>query len=731
LTAVSQNIIRYVKIILKSYSIIFFSENYLFGFILLLVSFCEPFAGLNGAAAIITTLLIIHFLGFDKTPAQRGLYSFNALLLGLGVTLDFQFSWMITLVVIIGSALCFLLTISLEKILGKYGVPFLSLPFLFTFWMVMVTTRQMHFIGISEKGIYFINDLYLLGGQKLISIYEWWNKFETLPSLKTYFVSLGAIFFQYKVIPGIIIAAGILYFSRIVFTLSLLGFYFAYFFYQITGAEFTDVNFSFIGFNYILTAIAIGAYFYVPSRISYFMAIIIMPITVFAVIFFTKIFSVWNLYIFSLPFNFVVLLFIFSLRSRVYTRKGLTEIIHHRETPESSIYAFINDTHRFSRQSLYSLRLPFYGDWTVSQGHDGEITHRDKWRNAWDFVITDTTGKTFRNYGSRLEDYYCFNKAVLCPADGYIEEIIDGIEDNLIGNVNLENNWGNTIIIRHGEGFYSKLCHLKMNSIKVIKGEFVKAGQSIALCGSSGRSPEPHLHFQLQATPFVEGVTIDYPVANYILKSSVKNEFRFYEKPELGQKITNIEINSLLQNAFNFIPGKKLSFEYYHNNKIKSEDWEVVTDAYNRTYIWCKQKSSFAYLSNDNRIFYFYDFYGSKKSLLYYFFLSAYKVPLGFYRGLDVSDSFPLDRVYSKAGLFIQDFIAPFYVFLSADYCLRYESQDDEINPGEIIINSGIKKKFFKRKISGKKFEMVVDRKGIKTLKIFFKNKTITASCVE
>lgn len=39
---------------------------------------------------------------------------------------------------------------------------------------------------------------------------------------------------------------------------------------------------------------------------------------------------------------------------------------------------------------------------------------------------------------------------------------------------------------------------MKKGSVKVAVGDTVSKGQVVALCGNSGNSTEPHLHFQLQ-----------------------------------------------------------------------------------------------------------------------------------------------------------------------------------------------------------------------------------------
>jgi murein DD-endopeptidase MepM/ murein hydrolase activator NlpD len=62
---------------------------------------------------------------------------------------------------------------------------------------------------------------------------------------------------------------------------------------------------------------------------------------------------------------------------------------------------------------------------------------------------------------------------------------------------------GNLVVIAHGEGEFSMYVHLKPGSVRVEKGQKVKAGDEIAALGSSGNSTEPHLHFQVTKGPDV------------------------------------------------------------------------------------------------------------------------------------------------------------------------------------------------------------------------------------
>lgn len=58
-----------------------------------------------------------------------------------------------------------------------------------------------------------------------------------------------------------LIAFGLLYSSRIAFSLSVIGFYLAYLFYSIFGADVNDLNYNLLGSNFIFIAIAIGCFF--------------------------------------------------------------------------------------------------------------------------------------------------------------------------------------------------------------------------------------------------------------------------------------------------------------------------------------------------------------------------------------------------------------------------------------------------------------------------------------
>lgn len=713
-------LISFVKGVLNSYSQIFFSKNKVFAFILLGVTFFDWLAGLSGLLSVITANGLAILMGFNREKVYQGYYGFNSLLVGLGLGIYYQPGFAFFFLLIFAAIFTFFLTIWLENYFGKYGLPYLAWPFIFGVWMVSLAARQFNALEVSSRGLYMINDMYDYGGTFMVDAYHWINNLPVHDSILIYFQSLGAIFFQYHILAGILIAIGLLIYSRIAFLLSLVGFFSAYFYYQFIGANLGELSYDYIGFNYILTSIAIGGFFVIPSRYSFMWVILLTPIISIIITSTSTFFYNLQLSIYSLAFNIIVVLFVYVMkfREKHFTRPELVVVQNY--SPEKNLYNQHNYRSRFSIEGQHTpIHLPFWGEWTVTQAHNGEHTHRGDWRHAWDFEMINKNGEKFEGKGLSPEDYLCYNQTVIAPADGTVEEIHDGIDDNVIGNMDLEHNWGNTIVIKHDEKFYSKISHLKKGSFAVQKGDEVKRGAILAKVGNSGRSPVPHIHFQLQKNPFVGSKTLDHPLAAYLLKTGDGFELITDDRPENEQVIAPISKNETLFKAFNFVPGQIVKFEFkIDDGEVQQEEWEVKTDYYNNTYLECEATGSTAWFKNDGKLFYFTYFKGDDRSLLYYFYLAAYKVSLGFNRGLTVKDQYPLAILKNSFIRFWQDFIAPFHIFMKAACELCYVKLEEDLSGDSIQLESTAHLQYSGKNSRDMQFEIFVEDDRLKRFNI-------------
>ena len=673
--------------IVNSYGQIFFSNHKWFGYLLLLASFIDPYIGVSGFIAAASSVIFADWMGYNKEAIRSALYSYNSILVGFTIGVFFQFNYAFFGILLLGSLFTMLISVWLSAFFSSYRIPFLSLPFMLGVWVVLMGARGFKAIELSERGIFAINEIYSFWGKDLGDLILEITSIKFPLLIDVYLKSLGAIFFQYNLLVGIIIAIGLLIYSRIAFTLSLLGFLTGYYFVDIFQGNMTELEYSYIGFNYILSSIALGGFFLIPSWRSYLLVMVSAALIALCISALGKLFLGFGLPIYSLPFSLVVMLLLYVLLQR-YTSNGLNLVLNQLYSPEKNLYAHYHHLERYKNDTYFHIQLPFFGEWFVSQAHNGKITHQDDYRFAFDFVIVDETQKTFQNSGEDVSDFFCYNLPVLSPAAGYVVNILDGVEDNKVGGVNLGENWGNAIVIKHADFLYSKITHLKNASFKVKIGDYVKKGDLLASCGNSGRSPEPHIHFQMQSTPYIGAKTLKYPIAYYVSKLNGDFTFHSFDYPEEGERIFKVSPNSLVSKAFYFVPGMTMEFEVEGEVEKKHVKWEVFTDSLNQCYIYCHQTQSYAYLINNETLHYFVDFKGDKNSLLYSFYLGAHKILLSFYQDIEVRDILPIDGFFGTISKTLQDFIAPFKIYLKSEYVSQSAYIDDVLAPQNIKIIS-------------------------------------------
>ncbi len=144
--------------------------------------------------------------------------------------------------------------------------------------------------------------------------------------------------------------------------------------------------------------------------------------------------------------------------------------------------------------SVASLSPPSHADtkapymagevWWVSRG-SSQCGHQ---ANAYDF-----------NSGAGCDD---LGKPILSPVKGLvITASCDAAEPD----------WGRTVIVDDDDDTgYARVAHLDAIFVRV--GDRVEQGQVLGLCGSTGNSTAPHVHYQYQATQ--SGGGIEYPLSD-------------------------------------------------------------------------------------------------------------------------------------------------------------------------------------------------------------------------
>ena len=148
------------------------------------------------------------------------------------------------------------------------------------------------------------------------------------------------------------------------------------------------------------------------------------------------------------------------------------------------------------------LTLPFEGMWGVVQGFDSGGTHHGYAAFALDFAPPQDVAQFARLRHPRLQDFACFGRPVLAPADGRVVRVVASFPDlppysKAALALGKGKGSGNFVIIQHAPHLFSELVHLQAGSVRVTVGDSVRRGDPVGACGNSGNARTPHLHLGL------------------------------------------------------------------------------------------------------------------------------------------------------------------------------------------------------------------------------------------
>lgn len=650
---------------------------------------------------VLISNLAAYLLKFDSEKIRSGFYGFNGILFGASTAFYFELNNLLLLLIPIFIIITFLIATGLEHYLETaFNLPGLSLPFIISVYIFVIFLTNYNFI---------VPNIHQYAVDSTASSFIYYAEI--------YFKSVSLIIFQPEIKAGVIIVIALLIFSRVLFVLSITAFVLNVLLLNLVLPSHFDSLLILSGFNSILTAFALGGSLIIPSRKSFFLVIISSLMVIIFTGFFMRLLDGTAFPLLVLPFNFIVLSTVYSLKFRK-DQTDFTLLYFKPGSPEENFYYHQKRKSRFENFKYLFPELPFFGEWKVSQGFDGEYTHKDDWKYAWDFIVTDKIDSQHSNDGLRLEDYHCFSLPVTAPLDGEVVKVVSSIRDNEPSNINLQQNFGNTVVIAHLYNLYSSISHLKMDSIKVKVGDRVKKGEIIGYCGNSGRSPYPHIHFQFQLNDKIGDKTHKFPISHYIEKENSKSFLRTFTYPKENSIVQNIDIHSTIRDAFNFKLGDKLSFEYEIGEKKFIETWEVKVDINNQLYIETSHNAK-AEIYLTDKVFYFTSYIGGKNTALYYFHLAAAQVPLCFQEDLFWKDTFSVSLLPVGSIRYLAEFFLFYKNMLHVDGEFTFGEDEEKNNyliKSEILVNGIGLFSFYKKQFNG---VVIVDEKsGIKEFEV-------------
>jgi len=609
-----------------SYASILFSDSVLLGLMLLLVTMLSPVVGVSGLISLIVAIVVSRSMGFESWESKSGIAAFNSLVIGMAVGYYYP-------LLMIAKAplfyLGFLGLISISTLLlyliishisnTYFRMPPMSLPF-----SIVALLLWYYFARQGYLSNYPFDKLLLINSAP--NLPEFWRLF---------FVSLGSIFFTPEVIAGMLVGLALLIITRIGFVLALLGWAISYLMMHIMGST-VGTGMFYPGFNGILIMLAIGGIFLLPGKSSWlvasvataigFLLIAMLNTTYFHFNNFTGLYSPLSVPVFAFPLNIVVPLVIFTLRLRIRVGKPLMNDLG-VFNPERALQVYQERYKRFSSLGIPQFAVPLQGQWLITQGHNGDVTHKLDWAYAWDFEMQDAKGNRHGGDETALSDYLAYGKPVIASAAGYVVKVMDGVADNAVGQINTRENWGNYVCLSHGYGLFSFYAHLKNGSVKAKIGDYFNTGDRLGQLGNSGRSAIPHLHFQIQLGAEAGSKTRLSHLINYKLEHSDGSlEFIGSGIPKLGNTISALVPEAHLQSMMGLQNQSNYSFKATIGKKTLREEWTVDVDLWGNWQIVSSRGSRMGF-SVYNGIYNTLSLSGKRSSALSAFALLISRLP--------------------------------------------------------------------------------------------------------
>jgi len=633
----------------RAYAAIFFAEKPWAGGMFLVATMWFPNAGLSGLLAALAGMITARLLQFHNL--KSGLHVYNSLLVGLSLGAYYQLDMYLAVLIIMGAIMAVLATVALMDLLWRLGhLPALSLPFVI---VALITSMAAHSYGTLSRYLVPLapHDIWL---------HPWLDQFLT---------ALGSAFFIPHPLPGLLMFCCVLLTSRYLALLAIYGFASGYATYVfLSGSPHPDLV-AWNGFNFILVSMAVGGIFTVPSRQSFLLAGIGAMLAALLTSATETFMLVYGLPVMALPFLMVTMLLLLALQRRPAS-KGLQILVQEPALPERSFERNRLAIARNGEFGSVPVLPPFLGYWNIYQGFNGAHTHQPPWQHALDFYIAEE-GRSCRSDGVQQGDYYCFGLPVVAPVEGYVVKALDSLPDNRPGQVDTENNWGNHVLIRMHNGLYLLLAHLKQESLAVKMDDYVRPGQKIALCGSSGRAPQPHLHMHVQIALELGSPTHPFHLTTVLLTQLSGQKFSLFARPGEGDGVLAPNVDQPLAASMQLLVGKQLVYRVSCAGKI-SEHALVIQLSLNGEMRICSNLGASAAIFRHHHLLAFHDRKGPEDA-----FFDAWLLALGltpFCEGESGWHDEPSRRLFplSRVRRWLLDSLLPMAEGIHSDYSRKW-----------------------------------------------------------
>jgi urea transporter len=253
---------RFVDRVLRGIGQVMFQDHPLSGLLFFIAIGWGSWAGgvpqvaVGGLVAVVAGTLTAQWLRVDESGLDAGLYGFNAYLTGLALPTFMAPSLQLWVYVMFGGAVSVVFMLALARVFRTWEVSVLTAPFVLITWLLLLATHA--FAGLQGSALPAVGVIVPIDPAAA-------NPLQPGEFLQGLLNSISQVFLKGHGPAALLLLAGLAVSSLPAAVFALLGAAVGLVTAHALGAESQLVTAGLLGFNPVLTAIALGAVFYRPS----------------------------------------------------------------------------------------------------------------------------------------------------------------------------------------------------------------------------------------------------------------------------------------------------------------------------------------------------------------------------------------------------------------------------------------------------------------------------------
>jgi urea transporter len=308
-------LLAFIDSCLRGIGQVCFMNNPITGLAILVAMFVgEAWLGFAGALGVVVSTLAAILIGMDRGAIRAGLFGFNGVLVGAGLSLFLQPDWdaMVMVWIAVGAFFSTILHGALASVfIGAWKVPPFTLAFNFITLIFLI--GALNFANGRVGGLIAPADAQVTAGKvsnTLRSAADAASANNIEGVVNAVLRGISQLFFANSVTSGIIIVVGLAVCSRIAAVFALVGSTVGMLTGLALGANGVAIYNGLWGFNSFDAALAVGGVFFVLTVRSGLLAVAcaVLAALLFGAI--ASLFTPWGLPALTLPFVFATLAFV-------------------------------------------------------------------------------------------------------------------------------------------------------------------------------------------------------------------------------------------------------------------------------------------------------------------------------------------------------------------------------------------------------------------------------------